>query len=322
MLGQHPGAGAGGGLQPPPLGQGHGAVAQGPLGGHLVQQAVGDAVHAVLGLVKGQPVQVVHGFQQELVHRVVEEAALVPGVESVGLQPLGAQAVLGEIGEGALGEALQPGDALPADRAVERPGGGGVQAVRGLGGDQRGAQPVKSPAQGGVARRQRGQPRQRGGIVPGQRHPLGALGQRPGDVGHGALRRGAEHAGHAGVAGDAAARAESGEYAPDQRRQRAGVLGGVVHAAQGPADAQVVRGHLEGGFQVVAPQHGQLGVVGAQVGVGHAGHLLELGGVEQPVGVGPGPVRLAQHQQRLHRAAPPPGRRSGRTRRRRTGAGA
>ena len=228
----------------------------------------------------------------------MEEAALVPGVESVGLQPLGAQPILGEVGEGALGEALQPGDALPADRAVERLSGGGVQAICGLGGGQCGAQPVKFPGQGGVVRRQRGQTRQRRGIVHGQRHPLGALGQPPRRPGHGALRRGAEHAGHAGVAGDAAARAETGEYAPDQRRQRAGVLGGVVHAAQRPADAEVVRSHLEGGFQVVAPQHGQLGVVGAQVGVGHAGHLLELGGVEQPVGVGPGPVRLAQDQKR------------------------
>ncbi len=133
VLGQHRGAHPCRGLQPPALGQRHGAVAQRAGGAHRVQQKVAHRVHARSGGLGGQLAQIVHGAQQKFVDRAVEEGALVLRVQLEGIHALGLETILSKKREGTRREALQPGDAQRPERAVERPGGGGGERVGALG---------------------------------------------------------------------------------------------------------------------------------------------------------------------------------------------
>ena len=297
--GQHGGAGPGSGLQAPALGQRHGAVAQGAVAGHGVQQPVGNAVHAPSGLAVFQPVQILHAGQQEFVHGAVEEGTFVPHVQLKGFNALRVQAVAGEVSEGTPRVELQPGYALAAQGPVQRAGRVRIQRVSALAVAQRQSDLLKGAPRAGIVQSVRDLPKPRQGRgIPGLggfafAHP----GKGPGCVGHGRHRRAAQHPLHAFVLRQAAAHRQRRENALQQRQQRAGMLGAAVQPTKGRADAQVFAGRFHRGLQVEAAHPRQLHAVRAQPSPGQAGKGLGLGGIQQPVGVYDGPVGLTQDQQ-------------------------
>ena len=301
VLGQHGGAGPRRSLQSPALGQGHGAVPQGTLAGHRFQQPFGDAVHAPSGFIVVQSVQILHAGQQEFMHGVVKEGALILYGQLEGFDALRAQPVAGVIGKGTPGVKLQPGYALAAQGAIQRVRRFGVQRVGALASAQGRADLAQRAARAVADQFLSDLPEtcQSGGIPGPGGFPLGNRRQGSGCPGGGCLGRAAQHPLHAIVVRDAAAYRQRREYALQQRQQRPGVLSAAVQSAEGGADAQVFPGHLHRGLQVEAPHAGQLHAVRTQPGSGEARKGLHLCGVQQPVGVRDRPVGLAQYQQRL-----------------------
>ena len=248
LLRKHPRAAAGRGPKHSGLRPCAGTVLHRRARAHALQQHVGDAAHARLGLCSVHLVQLPAAHPQKFVHRLVQEGAHLAAIQLEGLHALRAQTVGREVGERTVCEALQPRDALGLEPAVERARSHRVDALPTLIALQHALQAFDALPDLGKRAARLPQRRGSGEIALPCSTAVPALRNRPGREGGGRSGRGRQQAVQLHIARRAADGMQRGEDLPHQLHGHARSLGGAVAPPQRAGEPDLPGGHAQGGL--------------------------------------------------------------------------